>query len=123
MKKFAIFILFFILLTSINLLNNAQASDKIYKNKLFSISIPENLNGIYNIKTDKDKISVFHKESKKAGFGGFAFGIKAYKNPADHAVLPGSRKLGELADKSFYLYDIVLIINPYNFVIIDFNYA
>lgn len=78
------------------------------KNKLFSITLPEELRGFYEIKSEKDKISIFHKDSKKSGFGGFAFGIKAYKNPADHAVLPGSRKLGELTDKKGNLYDIVL---------------
>ena len=87
----------------------ADASkDDIIKNKLFSITIPKELKGSYEIKKEKDKISVFHKESKKAGFGGFTFGIKAYKNPADHAVLPGSRKIGELTDKKGILYDIVL---------------
>lgn len=84
------------------------ANEVILKNKLFSVSIPQDLKGSYTVKTEKDKISVFHKESKKSGFGGFAFGIKAYKNPADHAVLPGSRKLGELVDKKGILYDIVL---------------
>ncbi len=88
--------------------NKDLLKDTTVKNKLFSITLPEELKGFYEAKTEKDKISVFHKESKQAGFGGFAFGIKAYKNPADHAVLPGSRKLGELADKRGYLYDIVL---------------
>ena len=105
MKKFFIFLI--ICIFSIEGYAFANA-DKIYKNKLFSIAIPENLKGSYEIKKDKDKISIYHKASKKAGFGGFTFGIKAYKNPADHAVLPGSRKLGELVDKKGNLYDIVL---------------
>ena len=78
------------------------------KTKLFSVTMPEELNGVYEAKTEKDKISFYHKESKEAGFGGFAFGIKAYKNPADHAFLPGSRKIGELQDKKGNLYDVVL---------------
>ncbi len=82
--------------------------DTIVKSKLFSITIPKELNKTYEIKKEKDKISVYHIDSKKAGFGGFAFGIKAYKNPSDHAVLPGSRKLGELTDKKGRIYDIVL---------------
>lgn len=80
----------------------------IIKNRLFSLNMPKKLKNTYEIKKEKDKISIYHKKSKKAGFGGFAFGIKAYKNPADHAVLPGSRKLGELVDKKGNLYDIVL---------------
>ena len=84
------------------------AKDTIIKNKLFSIILPKEMHGIYDVKVEKDKISVYHRESKKEGFGGFAFGVKAYKNPAEHAVLPGSRKLGELVDKKGILYDIVL---------------
>ncbi|MBR1461726.1 hypothetical protein IJ596_08890, partial [bacterium] len=86
----------------------SSSNNTIIKNSLFSVSIPESLKGSYEVKTEKDKISLYHKASKKAGFGGFAFGIKAYKNPSDHAVLPGSRKLGELKDSNGVLYDVVL---------------
>jgi len=82
--------------------------DTTVKNKMFSIILPEELKDFYEIEAEKDKISVFHKESKQAGFGGFAFGIKAYKNPSEHAVLPGSKKIGEMTDKKGILYDIVL---------------
>ena len=88
--------------------DNTATSGTVIKNKLFSVEIPKDLKGLYRTKTEKDKISVFDKASKKAGFGGFAFGIKAYKNPADHAVLPGSRKIGELTDKNGDLYDMVI---------------
>ena len=83
-------------------------ADTIIKNKLFSISVPEEMKGFYRTEIKKDSISFFDKDSAKAGFGGFAFGIKAYKNPADHSVLPGSRKIGELTDKKGNLYDMVL---------------
>ncbi len=105
--KFIICVLF-ALLFNIALPQGVLAKDKIFKNKLFSISMPEELDGVYEVKTEKDKISFYHKASKKAGYGGFAFGIKAYKNPADHAVLPGSKKIGELADKMGHLYDVVV---------------
>lgn len=95
------------------LLNTALADSNInkditLKNKLFAITLPKNFKGSFISKKEKDKISIFDKASKKAGFGGFAFGIKAYKNPADHAVLPGSRKIGELVDKNGILYDMVI---------------
>jgi hypothetical protein len=70
--------------------------------------MPKNLDKTYVVKKTKDKISIYHKDSKNKGFGGFAFGIKAYKNPKDHAVLPGSKKIGELQDKKGNLYDIVI---------------
>ena len=104
MKKIFIFLVVIIFCLNID----AFAAQDIYKNKLFLITIPQELKGTYGIKTCKDLISVYHKESKNAGYGGFAFGVKAYKNPADHAVLPGSRKIGELTDKKGVLYDIVL---------------
>jgi len=109
MKKYLILIA--ICFYSLNAFAYNNIDDSQYtkiKNNLFSISLPKELNGFYKIKKGKDKIEVFHKESIKAGFGGFAFGIKAYKNPADHAFLPGSIKLGELTDKKGILYDIVL---------------
>lgn len=108
MKKFIIFTICFLLFVT----NIASAciinKSKDIRNKLFSVSMPEELKGTYEVKKEKDKISICHIDSKKSGFGGFAFGIKAYKNPADHAVLPGSRKIGELTDKKGTLYDMVL---------------
>lgn len=80
----------------------------IFRNKLFSISLPSDFKGTYEIETTNDRISVYDKDAKKAKFGGFAFGIKAYKNPADHANMPGGRKIGELMDNDGYIYDIVL---------------
>ena len=84
------------------------AKQSVVKNGLFSITIPEQFKGQYITKIKKDKISVYDIDSKNAGFGGFAFGIGAFKNPADHAELPGGKKIGELRDKKGVLYDIVL---------------
>lgn len=110
MKKFVIFIIFFIVLSPIIVLARTDLSGNIYtdKRKLFSVTIPKELSGFYEVKSEKNKISVFHKDSKKNGFGGFVFGIKSYRNPADHANLPGGKKIGELSDKRGHLYDIVL---------------
>ena len=109
MKKF--FILLIICLLSLKVCaseNIDTQNNTVIKNKLFYITIPANLKKSYEIKKEKDKISIYHKDSKNAGFGGFAFGIKAYKNPSDHANLPGGRKIGELTDINGNLYDIVL---------------
>ena len=114
MKRIYILGLIFILTISFSSIVNAEickkniTNDITIKNNLFSITVPKQLKNTCVIKKEKNKISVYHKESKKAGFGGFAFGIKAYKNPSDHAVLPGSKKIGELTDKKGNLYDIVL---------------
>lgn len=104
--------IFIVLTTFIFCLNvctfAAEDNYTVVKNKLFSVALPVELKGTYKIRKEKDKISVFHKDSEKAGFGGFAFGIKAYKKPSDHANLPGGRKIGELTDKKGNLYDVVL---------------
>lgn len=109
MKKSIIFFTIFALFLTTNIGNTSDISkSKTVKNRLFSITLPNELNGTYKTEIKKDKICIYHTNSKKAGFGGFAFGIKAYKNPSDHAVLPGSRKIGELKDKKGNLYDMVL---------------
>ena len=79
------------------------------KNKFFSLTLPVDTKGLYTVKKRDNGIFIYDKISKKAGFGGFVFGIKAFKNPSEHAVMPGSRKIGELTDKKNNLYDIVLI--------------
>ena len=107
MKKVFVFIIIYFLSSNVFAFNNVSENVTI-KNNLFSISLPQELSEFSEFKKEKDKIEVYHIDSKKAGFGGFAFGIKAYKNPADHAVLPGSRKVGELTDKNGVLYDVVL---------------
>ena len=110
MKKILIVLAIFIFGLNVCALasNESISGDKVIKNRLFSVTLPKELYGTYKIQKEKDKISVFHKDSEKAGFGGFAFGVKAYKNPADHANLPGGKKIGELTDKKGNLYDMVL---------------
>lgn len=108
MKRIFIILLAALICSASFLSAQARERDTIIRNRLFSISISNSLQAAYITKKEKDKISIYHKDSKDAGFGGFAFGIKAYKNPADHAVLPGSRKIGELTDKKGNLYDVVL---------------
>ena len=107
-KLIKIFIIIIFLVSAICVVTASQKSVFTDKNKLFSITLPEELNGTYEVQTEKHKISVFHTDSKNAGFGGFAFGVKAYRKPSDHAILPGSRKLGELKNRFGILYDIVL---------------
>ena len=80
----------------------------VIQNKNFSIELPKEVDGTYEAQIDKHTISIYDKSSKEAGFGGFAFGIRLYKNPKDHATLPGSKKIGELKSKMGTLYDVVL---------------
>ncbi len=111
MKKIFSFVSVFIFFLQMSVYGSTNIADRkgmVIKNSLFSVTMPEEFKRTYNVKKESDKISIYHKESKKAGFGGFAFGIKAYESPVDHATLPGSRKIGELSDKNGILYDVVL---------------
>lgn len=115
MRKLFIFVILFLLLfQTLSFANTKESRSEnltkftIINSHLFSIYIPEHLKGSYEIKKRKNTISVYHINSRKEGFGGFAFGIKAYKNPEEHAFLPGGIKIGELSDKRGNLYDMVL---------------
>ena len=61
MKKCVIFIIFFSLFLTGNILVFANQPDNVYKNGLFSVTLPEKLKGTYEVKKEKDKISIFHK--------------------------------------------------------------
>lgn len=109
-KLFVIFLILFL-----NMQVNVKASvvnslkkDIIIKNRLFSIELPQEFKGFYKVEKNRNGISIYHKASKKAGFGGYAFGVTGYKNPADYAGGPAAKKIGELKDKRGVLYDIVL---------------
>ncbi len=88
--------------------DNSNNNIKI-SNKYFSFYLSDNIKGKYIVKKKKDGIFIYDKSSAKAGFGGFAFGIKPYKNPSEYANMPGGQKIGELTDKKGIVYDMVLI--------------
>lgn len=88
------------------------ASDKKdikVSNKLFSITLPQEVKKAYIAKKENNGLFIYDKKSKKAGYGGFAFGVEAYKDPSKHAMMPGGQKIGELVDKNGTIYDMVLI--------------
>jgi len=108
--------LFFILVLMLISLNYAYAKDLFnhneeikISNKNFSLILPKNTKETFVVKKKNNGIFIYDKVSKKAGFGGFAFGVKLYQNPSEHAMMPGGRKIGELTDKKGILYDMVLI--------------
>jgi len=109
-KVFLIFTLtVFVGMFSYSFAKEIKNNDKIISNNLFSISVPEKLKGTYRVEKKDNGIALYHKESRKDGFGGFAFGIRAYKTPSDYAMMPGGRKIGELVDNKEMLYDMVLV--------------
>lgn len=113
MKKrlsFIITVTIFCLLAWNNIEAETDGSNDIkISNKYFSISLSGDVKGKYKAKKKQDEIFIYDKASVKAGFDGLAFGVKMYKNPSEHANMPGGRKIGELVDKEGIVYDTVLI--------------
>ena len=87
---------------------SSNKKPKFVSNKLFSLTMPAEIKGKFLVKKKNNGITIYDKQSKKAGFGGLAFGVRAYKNPSDHAMMPGGVKIGELVDKKGNIYDMVL---------------
>ena len=84
-----------------------SAQPQVIYNSIFSIEMPADMNGTYETIVTDHSISFYDKESKEAGFGGFAFDVSAYKEPSEH--MGGmDTKLGELTTKDGTLYDIVI---------------
>lgn len=113
MKKNLILTLIIVLLGTVAGMTKAKEleSSKYIKvsNRYFSLNLPYSVKGKYFSKKDKDGIFIYDKASDKAGFGGFAFGIKMFEKPSDHAETPGGKKIGELVDKKGTIYDMVLL--------------
>lgn len=106
MKKILILTsMLFLLLSTTTFAASKKDNDIVLKNKLFEITLPKNFKGIFMSEIKKDRIYIYDKQSKKSGFGGFAFGITAYKNPSQYAS--SGKKLGELVNKK-NIYDIVI---------------
>lgn len=77
-------------------------------NRFFSFYVPVRLREQCIARKTKYGIYMYDKPSKKAGFGGFVFGVQMFKNPSDHAMMPGSKKVGEFEDRKGIVYDMVL---------------
>ena len=108
MKKIFILIsVLFLFLSTTAFAVSKNNNDIVLKNKLFKITLPEKFKGSFISEIKKDRIYIYDKQSKEAGFEGFAFGITAYKNPSQYAGAPSGKKLGELVNKK-NIYDIVI---------------
>ncbi len=84
----------------------AASKDEIISNKYFSITMPSEFSGLYEVETGDDYICIYHKESRDAGFNGYEFGVRAYASPSEYVAGPAS-KIGELVAKDGTIYDIV----------------
>ncbi len=78
-----------------------------FANALFSMSLPEELEGLYEADIADNAISVYHTASKEANCGGFAFEVSAQKDPSYFAS-GMAVKVGELKGANGTVYDIAL---------------
>ncbi|WP_029322326.1 hypothetical protein [Butyrivibrio sp. AE3004] len=85
---------------------DAEAQSGKYSNKIFEITIPDELKDIVKVDVTDDKIDVFHKESLDAGFGGYEVGIWAVADPKEYAGGPFT-KLGEISNEDGEVYDVI----------------
>lgn len=76
-------------------------------NEIFEITMPKELDGQYVIESRKNGFSIYDKESKEAGFGGFVFSVFAYEKPSDYAG-GMDKKVGEIRKDDKTLYDVVV---------------
>ena len=72
---------------------------------MFSVSLPAGYQ--YVTEKDKDSISIYDKEAKDAGFGGWLLSIEAYESPADYSGMM-DKKIGELKASDGKVYDLVV---------------
>ncbi len=67
----------------------------------FEITIPAELSDIVEVEVSADRIDVYHKESKDAGFGGLEYSVWAVAVPKEYAGGPYI-KVGELSGDSTF---------------------
>ncbi len=73
----------------------------------FSILIPEDLDGLYDVSVTPAAVSVYEKNAHEMG-AGFVFNVAAYSDPADYANNPHYSRGGMVTDLGNQSYDIVI---------------
>ncbi|WP_026528108.1 hypothetical protein [Butyrivibrio sp. VCD2006] len=71
----------------------------VFSTKYFEITIPDNIADLATVETSDDRIDIYDKESKDAGFGGLIVSLWAVPVPKEYAGGPYV-KIGELSDKN-----------------------
>lgn len=87
--------------------NENVLAGEVLSNSLFSITIPAELEGTYEAEVEDQQITLYHKESRDAGFNGMAFTIWAREMPAEFYGGPYMKR-GELTDANGKKYEVVI---------------
>ncbi len=83
-----------------------EAVSSTLSSDYFELTIPEDLVDIVSTDVSGDRIDVYHKESKDAGFGGLIFSIWAVPVPKQYAGGPYT-KIGEITGENGEEFDVV----------------
>ncbi len=74
-----------------------------FSNDYFKITMPEEVEGLYEVETTNDSISIFEKKSKEDGFGGLVVTFRATEEFAGGPY----EKIGEVSDSNAVIYDLI----------------
>ncbi len=76
-------------------------------NNLFTLTLPAECKDTFDAEITDNQITIYHTESKDAGYGGMAFTVWARELPSEFAGGPYMKK-GELTDADGKKYEVVL---------------
>lgn len=86
--------------------NENVITDNVISSDLFEITIPDELSGLFEAEVSEDRINIYHKASREAGFPGLVFAIWARKSPSEYAGGPYYKR-GEILSADGDFYDVV----------------
>ncbi len=109
MFKRLLFSLFLLILISFSGMGVFANEELEISNEYISFTMPQKTKGTYIVDMFENGIYVCEKISVKKEQGGFAFGIKIYKNSNEYADMEDTRKIGELVAPNGTTYDVTLI--------------
>ena len=78
---------------------DAPEASNVFSTKYFEITIPEDIKDLAEVEVEDDRISIYDKESKDAGFGGLIVTLWAVPVPKEYAGGP-YMKIGELKNSN-----------------------
>ena len=84
------------------------STDRVLSNGLFSVTMPEDVEGLYEGIIEENKIVICDKKSREEKAGGQVFEISAEKTPMEYTRNPSLKKYGELTSGDGAVYDMTL---------------
>ena len=83
-----------------------ESTDRILANGLFSVTMPEEVEGLYVGLIDDRSIFICDKKSREEGAPGMVFEISAKEPTEEYCYIPSLKKYGELTSSDGTIYDM-----------------